>query len=67
MHPQHNAGRRAPRAKALHSIYGSNADTLYTDAADYPAINAKVAAVAAWRSETTTSATTRFWNSTEAE
>ncbi|KAH9371201.1 hypothetical protein HPB48_006079 [Haemaphysalis longicornis] len=49
MHPEHHVGRHATWAKALHRIYGSNPDTLYTDAADYPAINAKVAAVADWR------------------
>lgn len=67
MHPEHHAGRRAARAKALHRIYGSNPDTLYTDAADYPAIKAKVAAVADWRGEAITSATVRTGNSTEAE
>ncbi|KAH9371805.1 hypothetical protein HPB48_001404 [Haemaphysalis longicornis] len=67
MHPEHYACRRAARAKALHRIYGSNPDTLYTDAAVYPAINAKVAAVADWRGETITSVTIRSGNSTEAE
>ncbi|KAH9381852.1 hypothetical protein HPB48_020013 [Haemaphysalis longicornis] len=67
MHQEHHAGRRAARAKALHRIYGNNPDTLYTDAADYPAINAKVAAIADWRGEAVTSATIRSGNSTEAE
>ncbi|KAH9375582.1 hypothetical protein HPB48_017127 [Haemaphysalis longicornis] len=67
MHPEHHAGRRAARAKALHRIYGRNPNTLHTDAADYPAINAKVPAVADWRGEKVTSATIRSGNSTEAE
>ncbi|KAH9362390.1 hypothetical protein HPB48_018042 [Haemaphysalis longicornis] len=67
MHPEHHAASRATRAKALQRIYGSNADALYTDAAGYPAINAKVAADADWRGKAITSATIRSGNSTKAE
>ncbi|KAH9377869.1 hypothetical protein HPB48_015329 [Haemaphysalis longicornis] len=67
IHPVHHAGRCTAPAKAFRRIYGSNPDTLYTDAADYSAINAKVAAVANWIGEAVTSATVRTGNSMEAE
>ncbi|KAH9367266.1 hypothetical protein HPB48_013611 [Haemaphysalis longicornis] len=67
MHPEHYANRPVARAKAFHSVYGSNPDNLYTDAADYPALNGKVAAVANSRGVTITSGTVRFRNRTEEE
>ncbi|XP_077544981.1 uncharacterized protein LOC144158175 [Haemaphysalis longicornis] len=45
MHPVHHSGRREARAKAIHTYYGREPTTVYTDASSYPGIRAMTAVV----------------------
>ncbi|KAH9371093.1 hypothetical protein HPB48_018538 [Haemaphysalis longicornis] len=59
--------KEADVLRIVQALIISYPDALYTDAENYPAINAKVAAVADWPGEAITSATIRSGSSTEAE